>query len=144
MAGETPCVEYEGSVNGDGYGVLPSPVHGSRLAHRAALAKKLGRPVVGVARHTCDNPPCVNAEHLVEGSQAQNMADAVRRGRIARGPRKDTCVRGHDVTVEGRGHGGQCNVCRKEDAKKQIDARRAARHARGLLRPTPARFRKAA
>lgn len=138
------CVEHEGTRNADGYGVLPAAVNGSRLAHRAALAAKLGRPVVGVTRHTCDNPPCVNPEHLIEGTQAQNLADAVRRGRIARGPRKDTCVRGHDVVAAGRGHAGQCNDCRREDAEKQAEARRLARHARGLQRPTPTRFRKAA
>ena len=33
-------------------------------------------------RHTCDNPPCVNARHLILGTQADNMADCARRGRL--------------------------------------------------------------
>lgn len=140
----SPCVEHDGTRNAGGYGVLPKPVHGSRLAHRAVLAAKLGRPVAGVARHTCDNPPCVNPDHIVEGTQAQNVADAVERDRIARGPRREICVRGHAIAELGRGHAGQCVVCRKEDAKKQAEARRLARHARGLQRPTPTRFRKVA
>lgn len=145
MAGETPCVEYEGTRNKGGYGVLPKPVHGSRLAHRAALAAKLGRSVRGVARHTCDNPPCVNPMHLREGTQRENVADAVDRDRIARGPRKSLCARGHDVARVGRAeHNGQCLACRKEDAAAQAERHRLARHARGLQRPTPERFRKAA
>ncbi len=33
-------------------------------------------------RHTCDNPPCCNPEHLRGGTQRQNMNDARRRGRL--------------------------------------------------------------
>ena len=47
------------------------------LAHRVALAKELGRALLPgeVARHTCDNPRCVNPKHLVVGSQADNIRD---------------------------------------------------------------------
>ena len=32
-----------------------------------------------VAMHSCDNPPCVNPEHLSVGNQSQNLIDARRR-----------------------------------------------------------------
>jgi hypothetical protein len=35
--------------------------------------------------HTCDNPPCVNLRHLFVGTDADNAADKVRKGRQWRG-----------------------------------------------------------
>jgi hypothetical protein len=146
MANET-CMEWEGTRNRRGYGVLPSPVHGSRLAHRAALASRLGRPVQGEARHTCDNPPCVNPEHLLEGSHADNMRDAAERGRAA-GPYSHvgTCKYGHDFSPENTwlkpnpitksGFERVCITCRKRLNKEQAARRKAARHERGLVRRT--------
>lgn len=34
-----------------------------------------------VVRHTCDNPPCINPDHLIIGTQAQNIQDMIDRGR---------------------------------------------------------------
>lgn len=38
-------------------------------------------PKHSVIRHTCDNPACVKPEHLVLGSQSQNLWDMRLRGR---------------------------------------------------------------
>ena len=38
-----------------------------------------------VVRHTCDNPPCINIDHLIGGTIADNMQDKVDRERQARG-----------------------------------------------------------
>lgn len=147
MAGETPepCIEWDGTRNKNGYGVLAKAVNGSRLAHRAALAEKLGRPVQGQTRHTCDNPPCVNPLHLLEGNAADNAADKVERGRARGGRYNQTeCLHGHQLTPENTwlkpskrtrsGFERVCITCRKRYNQEQAARRKAARHERGLLR----------
>lgn len=144
----TPCVEFEGAKNKNGYGVLPKAVHGSRLAHRAMLAEKLGRPVVGVSRHSCDNPPCINPEHLAEGTHADNVDDKVSRGR-QRGGRynQSRCKWGHELTPDNvrlKRHRTTlgvfmervCRTCTKRRNIEQAARRKAARHAAKFTRET--------
>ena len=57
----------------------------SIIAHRMALALKLGRLVNGMACHKCGNPACCRRAHLYEGDAAKNAADRDRHGRTARG-----------------------------------------------------------
>lgn len=38
-----------------------------------------------VVRHTCDNPPCCNPQHLLPGTQQDNVDDMVSRGRAGHG-----------------------------------------------------------
>ena len=73
------CWVWQGAVNWAGYGIYRRQlVH--RFAHRV-----LKGPIEGlVVRHTCDNPICVRPDHLLAGTQKENMADKVARGR-ARG-----------------------------------------------------------
>ena len=55
------------------------------LAHRAAFSAWHGnlRPDLDVM-HACDNPCCINPLHLSMGTAADNMADAVAKGRMYR------------------------------------------------------------
>lgn len=57
-------------------------------AHRVALELTVG-PISqnSVVAHKCDNPRCVNPDHLFVTDQAGNMADKVAKKRQARGER---------------------------------------------------------
>lgn len=54
------------------------------FASRFALYLETGE-IGEMALHSCDNPPCCNPSHLRWGSCADNMRDAVERGRIKAG-----------------------------------------------------------
>ena len=80
----TPCVEWEGARTSQGYG--RAYLNGkSHVAHRLAYCEANGLSLDDikgfVVRHKCDNPPCVNLEHLELGTQSENMQDKARRGR---------------------------------------------------------------
>jgi Pectobacterium phage endonuclease len=90
------CFVWTGGTAGAGYGVFRlSRPRRQEYAHRLALERKLARPLERgeMVRHTCDNPPCVNPDHLLVGDQTQNMADSITRGRFARGEDKPLTAR---------------------------------------------------
>lgn len=52
--------------------------------HRYIFEECFGEiPESMVVRHKCDNPPCINPEHLELGTHKENMNDKVERGRSA-------------------------------------------------------------
>jgi nitrite reductase/ring-hydroxylating ferredoxin subunit len=55
-------------------------------AHRASFKIYKGEIPDGLCvRHTCDNKLCVNPDHLLLGTQAENIKDSVNRGRNPKG-----------------------------------------------------------
>lgn len=66
----------------DGYGNFRWSTNKNVRAHVAAHELFKGPVPAGiVVRHTCDNPPCVNPEHILLGTDLENVHDRVRRGR---------------------------------------------------------------
>ena len=80
------CLEWQGATDKDGYGVCGYRVEGRRVSRVHQMAFYITHGIVPeLVRHTCDNPPCCEPDHLIDGSQIENMADKVQRDRQAKG-----------------------------------------------------------
>jgi len=56
-------------------------------AHRIAFEVSKGAIPAGMnICHSCDNPPCINPDHLWLGTHKQNMHDAIQKGRASKPP----------------------------------------------------------
>lgn len=78
------CWTWTGSTDPNGYGRIQrgGRKEGVLLAHRLSWHLATGvDPGELCILHLCDNPPCVNPDHLVLGTMAANNYDMVRKGR---------------------------------------------------------------
>ena len=79
------CWIWDGCLNPDGYGNV---IYKGKIqrAHRVMYELIKGKIPAGIfVLHKCDQPSCVNPDHLFLGTQKDNMADCVIKGRIAGG-----------------------------------------------------------
>lgn len=79
---ETNCWEWKLSRDKYGYGTVSKISSGHGLAHRLSYSIFKGDPAGNSVCHTCDNPPCVNPEHLFLATQEVNVRDAIAKGRF--------------------------------------------------------------
>lgn len=73
---DSGCWIWQGTIGAGGYGVLKTQGGKPDKAHRVSYRIHVGDfPIGAHVMHSCDNPPCVNPDHLTIGTRSANMQD---------------------------------------------------------------------
>jgi hypothetical protein len=102
---KTFCWEWQGRLNQDGYG---RPHVGGKqiMAHRLSYETFVGKIPKGLlVLHKCDNPCCVNPNHLFIGTDMDNQKDMIKKGRKRWGEREPRALLTDDAVKFIRKHG---------------------------------------
>ena len=121
------CWTWLGYTDGKGYGGFYLNKKMQR-AHRVSLFLKTGEWVPYIL-HSCDNPACVNPQHLKGGTHKENMREMVERKRTPQ-TRMTHCKRGHELSEGNIYRYGNTRMCKKCAIQRAVrnEAKRRARN----------------
>lgn len=131
------CIEWSGARDRQGYGRRRYQGRNA-LAHRVAWTEAHGPIAEGLdVCHRCDNPACVNIDHLFLGTHQDNMRDCKTkgRGRNQFSPTNNHCRHGHDLAIVGVKN-QRCVECRRIRDRNSKRRQRARLTVRDTTRPT--------
>lgn len=99
--GISDCWNWCGCTDSTGYGRTSNRFTNQNFAHRWSYELFNGEIPDGLkVLHKCDNPSCVNPEHLFLGTQQENVQDMVQKGRHVYGLGKGEKSPNHKLTKE--------------------------------------------
>lgn len=78
--GENGCILWTGAKRPKGYGLMSVDGKPHNATHVSWRLKHGDWPEQHLL-HRCDNPPCINPEHLFEGTNQDNVDDKMAKGR---------------------------------------------------------------
>ena len=115
------CIEFDGCRTKRGYGrKYVGERKRTENAHRVVMAEIHGWEALEgmVVMHLCDNPPCVNPDHLRIASQSENMSDWSEKFDNAA---KTHCPQGHRYDEQNTylfRNGRKCRACHRDRANR--------------------------
>lgn len=87
---DSGCWDWIGNIDHYGYGRIGFKMKAYRASRASILLFKNIDPGKLFVCHKCDNPKCVNPDHLFVGTQKDNMIDCKSKKRTASGSRNGT------------------------------------------------------
>jgi hypothetical protein len=126
------CRRWTGHLTPKGYGCFKLGRYRTLSAHRVSWVVANGRQIPEglLIRHACDNPACVEPDHLELGTYRDNVHDKIARGRFRNGGMAKTrCIRGHLLAGPNlrcdakRPHHRLCKSCGYAHSRKSAASR---------------------